>query len=51
MVNKINDKHEQIDNFTKSENIYLAAKTVCFEPQGLAQVQTDEMARAFGLPD
>jgi rhamnulose-1-phosphate aldolase len=39
-----------IDTLTKSAKIYLSARMAGFEPQGLTQVQLDELARAFGLP-
>jgi rhamnulose-1-phosphate aldolase len=41
---------DTIDTLTKSAQIYLAAKMAGFEPQGLSDVQLDELKQAFHLP-
>lgn len=38
-----------IDTLTKSAKIYLDARTAGFEPQGLTDIQLDELASAFKL--
>ncbi len=41
---------DQIDVLNKSVLIYMAAKTMGFEPDGMSQAQLKEMTEAFGLP-
>lgn len=41
---------DQIDVLNKSALIYIAAKNMGFEPQGMSQAQMKEMTEAFHLP-
>lgn len=41
---------DQIDVLNKSVLIYIAAKNVGFEPDGMSQEQMKEMTVAFNLP-
>ncbi len=41
---------DQIDVLNKSVLIYMAAKTMGFEPNGMSPAQLKEMTEAFGLP-
>lgn len=44
------DAFDQIDVLTKSCKIYLAAKTMGFEPDGMSDAQMQEMTELFHLP-
>lgn len=44
------DAFDQIDVLSKSAKIYLAAKSMGFEPDGMNDGQMAEMSRAFNLP-
>jgi rhamnulose-1-phosphate aldolase len=41
---------DQIDVLNKSALIYMAAKTMGFEPDGMSEEQMREMSEAFNLP-
>ena len=44
------DAFDQIDVLSKSAKIYIDAKCMGFEPDGMSQEQMHEMAVAFNLP-
>ena len=44
------DAFDQIDVLSKSAKIYIAAKQMGFEPEGMSQDQMKEMSKAFNLP-
>lgn len=44
------DAFDQIDVLSKSAKIYINAKCMGFEPEGMSQEQMAEMTRAFNLP-
>lgn len=44
------DAFDQIDVLSKSAKIYLSAKAMGFEPEGMSDEQMAEMTRAFHLP-
>lgn len=44
------DAFDQIDVLSKSAKIYLSAKAMGFEPEGMSEEQMAEMTRAFHLP-
>lgn len=44
------DAFDQIDVLSKSAKIYLSAKAMGFEPEGMSQAQMKEMSAAFNLP-
>jgi rhamnulose-1-phosphate aldolase len=44
------DAFDQIDVLSKSAKIYIAARQMGFEPEGMTQEQMAEMTRAFHLP-
>ena len=44
------DAFDQIDVLSKSAKIYINAKCMGFEPEGMSQEQMAEMSRAFNLP-
>lgn len=44
------DAFDQIDVLSKSAKIYIAAKSMGFEPEGMTDAQLAEMTRAFNLP-
>ena len=44
------DAFDQIDVLSKSAKIYVAAKSMGFEPDGMSDEQMAEMSRAFNLP-
>ncbi|MDY4521315.1 MAG: rhamnulose-1-phosphate aldolase [Bacteroidales bacterium] len=44
------DAFDQIDVLSKSAKIYIAAKQMGFEPEGMSQEQMKEMSKAFNLP-
>ena len=44
------DAFDQIDVLSKSAKIYVAAKSMGFEPDGMNDEQMAEMSRAFNLP-
>lgn len=44
------DAFDQIDVLSKSAKIYLSAKAMGFEPEGMSDEQMAEMTRAFNLP-
>lgn len=44
------DAFDQIDVLSKSAKIYINAKCMGFEPDGMSQAQMKEMARIFHLP-
>jgi rhamnulose-1-phosphate aldolase len=39
-----------IDTLSKSAQIYLSAKTMGFEPEGITMGQMEEMRKTFNLP-
>ena len=41
---------DQVDVLNKSAQIYIAAKNMGFEPEGMSQKQMKEMSTAFNLP-
>ena len=41
---------DQVDVLNKSALIYIAAKNMGFEPDGMSQLQMKEMSVAFNLP-
>ena len=41
---------DQVDVLNKSALIYIAAKNMGFEPEGMSQEQMKEMSVAFNLP-
>jgi len=41
---------DQVDVLNKSAQIYIAAKNMGFEPDGMTDSQMAEMTSAFGLP-
>ena len=41
---------DQVDVLNKSAQIYMSAKAMGFEPDGMTQVQMKEMSTAFNLP-
>ena len=44
------DAFDQIDVLSKAAKIYIAARSMGFEPEGMSQEQMAEMTRAFNLP-
>lgn len=44
------DAFDQIDVLSKSAKIYVNAKAMGFEPEGMSQAQMKEMTAAFNLP-
>lgn len=44
------DAFDQIDVLSKSAKIYLSARSMGFEPEGMTDDQMSEMSRAFHLP-
>ena len=44
------DSFDQIDVLSKSAKIYIAAKSMGFEPEGMSDAQMKEMSVAFNLP-
>jgi len=44
------DAFDQIDVLSKSAKIYIAAKSMGFEPDGMSAAQMKEMSEAFNLP-
>ena len=44
------DAFDQIDVLSKSAKIYVAAKSMGFEPDGMSDEQMTEMSKAFNLP-
>jgi rhamnulose-1-phosphate aldolase len=44
------DAFDQIDVLSKSAKIYIAARQMGFEPEGMSDEQMAEMTRAFNLP-
>jgi len=44
------DAFDQIDVLSKSANIYIHARAMGFEPEGMSDEQMKEMTRAFNLP-
>ncbi|MGI6232456.1 MAG: rhamnulose-1-phosphate aldolase [Prevotella sp.] len=44
------DAFDQIDVLSKSAKIYMAARSMGFEPEGMSDEQMQEMTRAFHLP-
>ena len=44
------DAFDQIDVLSKSAKIYINARAMGFEPEGMSQEQMAEMTRAFNLP-
>ena len=44
------DAFDQIDVLSKSAKIYINAKCMGFEPDGMTQEQMHEMTVAFNLP-
>ncbi|MBQ9892496.1 MAG: rhamnulose-1-phosphate aldolase [Bacteroidales bacterium] len=41
---------DQVDVLNKSAQIYIAARNMGFEPEGMTDCQMDELARVFNLP-
>ena len=46
----IMDAFDQVDVLNKAAQIYIAAKNMGFEPEGMTEAQMKEMSAAFGLP-
>jgi rhamnulose-1-phosphate aldolase len=46
----LGDAFDKVDTLSKSAQIYLTAKGMGFEPQGMTDAQMAEMKEAFGLP-
>jgi rhamnulose-1-phosphate aldolase len=46
----IKEAFDMIDTLSKSAQIYLAAKTMGFEPEGMTMMQMEEMRTTFNLP-
>jgi rhamnulose-1-phosphate aldolase len=44
------DAFDQIDVLSKSAKIYIDARCMGFEPEGMSDEQMAEMTRAFNLP-
>ena len=44
------DAFDQIDVLSKSAKIYINARAMGFEPEGMSTEQMAEMSRAFNLP-
>jgi rhamnulose-1-phosphate aldolase len=44
------DAFDQIDVLSKSAKIYIAARQMGFEPEGMSDEQMAEITRAFNLP-
>ena len=44
------DAFDQIDVLSKSAKIYINARAMGFEPDGMTDEQMQEMTRAFNLP-
>jgi rhamnulose-1-phosphate aldolase len=41
---------DKVDTLSKSAQIYLTAKSMGFEPEGMLPEQMNELKEAFGLP-
>jgi len=41
---------DQVDVLNKSALIYIAARNMGFEPEGMSEAQMKELSSAFGLP-
>jgi rhamnulose-1-phosphate aldolase len=41
---------DQVDVLNKAAQIYIAARNMGFEPEGMSDAQMDELKGAFGLP-
>lgn len=50
MDKDVNAAFDQIDVLSKSAKIYMAAKTMGFEPDGMSDEQMGEITKVFGLP-
>lgn len=46
----IMDAFDQVDVLNKAAQIYIAARGMGFEPEGMTDAQLQEISRAFGLP-
>ncbi len=46
----IMDAFDQVDVLNKAAQIYIAARGMGFEPEGMSDAQLKEMSEAFGLP-
>ncbi|MDR0681639.1 MAG: rhamnulose-1-phosphate aldolase [Dysgonamonadaceae bacterium] len=46
----ITEAFDKVDTLSKSAQIYLTAKSMGFEPEGMSQEQMNELKEAFGLP-
>ncbi len=46
----IMDAFDQVDVLNKATQIYIAARGMGFEPDGMTDAQMQELSRAFGLP-
>ena len=44
------DAFDQVDVLNKAAQIYIAARNMGFEPDGMTDAQMNELSRAFGLP-
>ena len=44
------DAFDQVDVLNKAAQIYLAARGMGFEPDGMSDAQMRELSTAFGLP-
>jgi len=50
VAENIMEAFDMIDTLSKSAQIYLTAKSMGFEPEGMTQQQMNEMKKAFNLP-
>jgi rhamnulose-1-phosphate aldolase len=46
----IMEAFDKVDTLSKSAQIYLTARSMGFEPEGMSQEQMNELKEAFGLP-
>ena len=46
----IMDAFDQVDVLNKSAQIYISARNMGFEPEGMSDAQMKELSQAFGLP-
>ena len=44
------DAFDQVDVLNKAAQIYISARSMGFEPEGMTDEQMAEMSRAFHLP-
>ena len=50
VAENITEAFDMIDTLSKSAQIYLTAKSMGFEPEGMTKTQMEEMKTAFNLP-